>query len=151
MNRDSYRFAIVIGFATVAGFLRGGQNAINPDLIERQLVMGFELSLDTVGLILSVVTLLSLVATTGIFVTGYRWADNANIPYAYGRFAVSLFIAAIAGYGLGYLPLSIIFTDLSILAISIALLTGSVSLLTIPITGLAGGAIAQYRSVTKDT
>ncbi|THE64534.1 hypothetical protein D8Y22_12910 [Salinadaptatus halalkaliphilus] len=151
MSRDSPQFVVVIAFATVAGFLRGGLDATTADLVEAQLITEFELSIDAIGLLMSVLSLLALAATIGVFVTGYWWANRADIPAAYGRFAVWLCITAVAGYGLGFLPLSLLFTDQPILAVFAFLFTGAASLITIPITGLAGGAIAQYRSVTQSS
>ena len=143
MSRNPSRFTIVLGFAGVAGLLEGA----NPTSIAAIVRESTGRSLDHLGLLVSGLSTLSLAVTIGVFLASYWWAGHANVPRAYGHFAVSLFVAAVLGYAIGSMVVSVLHLEFSLAAIVDHAIRGSLSVVMIPVIGLAGGAIAQYRSV----
>lgn len=144
------RFALAVGLAGLAGLLNGLQSSI--PLLFHSTSLGSQLSalllIERIELITSLVSLLSFAVTIGIFFAGYRWTVQADVPAAYGRFTGSMFAAAFVGHAGGFLP-TILFLArdqslwLAALVTVVTIATAS-TLVTLP--GLAGGAIAEYRS-----
>mgnify|MGYP006293936489 CR=1 FL=1 len=147
MTAYSGRLVLAVGLAGIAGVLHGLGPGI-PHLVDSA-VLAPELSPAEIGPIVSLVSILSTVVTIGIFFAGFWWADQADIPAAYGRFAVSLFVAAFAGHSVGFLPLFLLMSDQSVITTVGLFGVLTVSLIAVPVPGLAGGAISQYRSVTN--
>lgn len=145
MAGSDSRFVVAVGLAGIAGGLHGVGPSI-PLLVE-QPILGLDPSPAEVGPIVSLVSLLSTTVTVGIFLAGYWWAERADVPAAYGRFAVSLFVAALVGHSVGFLPLFLLVSEQPVVTALGLFVTLAVSLISIPVPGLAGGAIAQYRSV----
>ena len=147
MTEYDGRFVVAVGLAGVAGVLHGLGPGI--PLLVSEPILGLELSPREIGPIVSMVNLLSTGVSIGIFLAGYWWAKRANIPAAYGRFAVTLFVAALVGHSVGFLPLFLLSSEQPVVTALGLYGTLAVSLLSVPVPGLAGGAIAQYRSVTN--
>lgn len=146
MTESRGELAIAVGLAGVAGVLHGVGPGI-PLLVDAP-TPSLELTPEEIGPITSLVNLLSTAVTIGIFLAGYWWAGGANIPAAYGRFSIMLYGAAFVGLSLGYLPLFLLVSRQPLVAVLGLFGVLAVSLLAIPVSGLAGGAIAEYRSVT---
>jgi hypothetical protein len=149
MTEYDKRFAVAVGLAGIAGGLHGVEPSI-PLLVD-QPILSLEPSPAEISPILSLMNLLSTTVTVGIFLGGYWWARRADVPAAYGRFAVSLFVAAIVGHSVGFLPLFLLLSEQPVVTALALFGTLAVSLISVPVPGLAGGAIAQYRSVEDPT
>ena len=140
------RFGVAVGLAAIAGILHGIEPGI--PLLARTPDLEGVFSPTEIGPILSVVNVLSMLITISIFLAGYWWASRADIPGAYGRFTVVLAVAAFIGHSLGFLPLFLLISNQPVIA-SLGLYgVLSMSVLAVPVPGLAGGAISQYRTVT---
>ena len=97
-----------------------------------------------IGVALSAVSGLGLLARLGLLVTGYAWARSAEVPLAYGRFAVRLAGAAALGLAVGAVPLVSAGQPLPVVLATVVAITPAT--LLVPVYGLAGGAIAEYRT-----
>jgi hypothetical protein len=149
MIESDSRFVVAVGLAGIAGVLHGVGPGI-PLLVD-QPTLGLKLSPAEISPVLSLVSLLSTAVTVCIFLAGYWWAGRADVPAAYGRFAVSLFVAALVGHSVGFLPLFLLLSEQPVVTALGLFGTLAVSLIAVPVPGLAGGAIAQYRSVADPT
>lgn len=151
-DRDSVQFFIAVGLAGVAGFLRSLRLNITPVLVEYHSVFGLELSSYETERLLTVIssalTLFSVAVTISLFLAGYMWARRADMPAAYGYFAVSLFVAAIVGLGVGFLITSFLVPDQPLPRTIILFSTFTIYLISIPIPAIAGGTIAESCSIT---
>lgn len=138
------RFLLAVGLASIAGGLHGFGPSV-PLLVD-QPILGLELTPAEISPILSLVNVLSTVVTVGIFLAGYWWAGRADVPGLYGYFAVSLFVAALVGHGVGFLLFFPVLSEQSVVAVVGLFGALTISLISVPVPGLAGGAIAEYRS-----
>lgn len=135
------RFDGAIGLAGLAGLLQGLERNLPFIAADRGLTF-----LQT-GATMGAISLASLGVTLGLFVVGYWWAIQADVPAAFGRFAGWLLVASLGGLAVGMLPFVAVDGSLVGAVVGFGLL--SLSLLFVPLSGLAGAAMARSRAFTR--
>lgn len=131
-------FALALALAGLDGVLAG----LGPSLPPLVTAGVTGPSLDQVLAALLVLDVVGLGTTLLLFVVGFWWALEADVPASFGRFAVVLLAAALVGLALGLLPLALAAERSVTTAVS---LFGGLSLSTVfvPLAALAGGVLAR--------
>lgn len=140
MDAETRRLAVAVLLAGLVGASRGLGATAAPALGAAGIPPR------EIGVALGAVSAVGLVSRVGLFVAGYAWARRADVPAAYGRFALYLLAAGLVGIWLGTIPSPLLGGQSApaTLAVASAL---SPSAVFVPLPALSGGAIAQYWSV----
>lgn len=138
MDAERRRLTVATTLAGLVGLLRGLGASAAPALGAAGLGPA------EIGVGLSAVSALGILARLGLLGAGYAWARSANVPLGYGRFAVQLAGAAVLGVAVGALPLVGAGQPLPVAIAAVVALTPAAVL--VPVYGLAGGALAEYRA-----
>lgn len=140
-SRFTFRLAVATGLAGLPGLLLGLER--NAPLLGATR----ELSYAPMSMTLGAISLVSLSVTLGLFLAGYWWAIRADIPASFGRFTGSLVVASFIGHAIGMLPSLIVGGSLIGVIVAFGFLAPSI--LFVPLSGLAGVALAQSRAVRR--
>lgn len=146
--RSSPWFTVAVLVAFLEGAVSGVQ--VNLSLLLASVV---DAPTRTVGFVLPAVAVLGvLTSPVGLFVAGYRWGAQADVPAAYRRFALRVLGAALLGFVLFYaatIAAVVAETGVDVLAKVLFDWLYALGLASAPLIAVGSGAIGYYRSVPR--
>lgn len=137
----SGRFDGAMGLAGFAGLLQGLERNLPFIAADRGL------TLVEASATMAAISLAFLGVTLGLFVVGYWWAIQADVPAEFGRFAGWLLVASLVGLAVGMAPFASVEGSVVGSVVAFGLLV--LSLLVVPLSGLAGAAMARSRAFIR--